>query len=107
MIVEYKLHKVRARSDAKKTPIWIDDGGYWYNPADHTYVGYVRDNVEHYIPDSLTVFTQDTFRTRLLTMHATNPFSKEDPENIEADPVNMTDEEVTTMANEWWADKTS
>jgi len=107
MIVEYKLHKVKARSDSKKTPIWIDDGGYWYNPADNTYVGYIRDDVEYYVPNSLTVFTQDTFRARLLAMHAASPFTKgvEEPDNLESEPENMTDAEVTTLADEWWASK--
>jgi hypothetical protein len=106
MIVEYKLHKVRARSNNKKTPIWIDDGGYWYNSNNHTYVGCISDSAEHYIPSTLTVFTKETFNTRILTMHSVNPFSTES-EDPETDPVAMTDAEVSTMANNWFDTKTT
>jgi hypothetical protein len=101
MIVEYKLHKLRARSDNKITPIWIDEGGNWYNSADHTYVGCISDSVEYYIPSTLTKFTKDTFRTRMTTMHAANTFQKDDPENV-GEMIDMTEAEVITMADDWW-----
>ena len=39
-VVEYKLHKVG--KNAKRAPEWVDDGGYWQNPADNTMVCQIR-----------------------------------------------------------------
>ena len=108
MIVEYKLEKVRARSDAKKTPIWIDDGGYWYNSINHTYVGYIRDAVEYYVPSSLKELTRDSFISRMQTIHATHPLYKATADeetgvlDIDAELVAYTDEELITAMGSWW-----
>ena len=103
MIVEYKLHKVKARSDNMKTPIWIDDGGHWFNSNDHSYVGCVRDDVEYYVPtQTLTVFTKETFHQRIMNIHAVTPYMDVgDPAEI-PEPTEMTDAEVGVMANTWW-----
>jgi len=104
MIVEYKLHKVRARSNNKKTPIWIDDGGYWYNSNNHTYVGCISDSAEHYIPNTLTVFTKETFNNRILSLHAVRPFSNTNDDGIvePQEEITMTEAEVSEMANTWF-----
>lgn len=107
MIVEYKLEKVRARSDAKKTPIWIDDGGHWYNSINHTYVGYIRDDVEYYIPSTLKTLTRDSFISRMQTIHATHPLYKPQVNedgvvDIGAEQIAYTDEELITAMGSWW-----
>ena len=76
MIVEYKLHKLRARSDNKITPIWIDEGGHWYNSADNTYVGCISDSVEYYIPSTLTKFTKVLLEQESQLCMLLQPFKK-------------------------------
>ena len=108
MIVEYKLQKVRARSDAKKTPIWIDNGGHWYSQINNSYIGYIRDDVEYYIPSTLEVQTKDSFITRMQTIHASYPIYSEPAlledgsPDFDADPVPYTDEELVTAMGSWW-----
>lgn len=108
MIVEYKLHKVKAHSDNKKTPIWIDEGGHYYDSNNHTYVGCIRDSVEYYVPkDTLTIFTKSTFHQKILDMHARSPFmeppSAENPDQTE--PTLMTTANVGAEANTFWDTK--
>ena len=43
-VVEYKLHKVG--KNAMRAPDWVEDGGYWLNPADHTMVGWVANEAD-------------------------------------------------------------
>jgi hypothetical protein len=108
MIVEYKLEKVRARSDAKKTPIWIDNGGHWYNSINNSYVGYIRDDVEYYIPSTLKTLTRDSFISRMQAIHASHPLYKTPPladdssPDVEAELVAYTDEELVTAMGSWW-----
>jgi len=108
MIVEYKLQKVRAHSDAKKTPIWIDNGGHWHSQINNSYIGYIRDDVEYYIPSTLEVQTKDSFITRMQTIHASYPIYREPvlledgTVDFDADPVPYTDEELITAMGSWW-----
>jgi len=108
MIVEYKLEKVRARSDAKKTPIWIDNGGQWFSPINNSYVGYIRDDVEYYIPSTLKRLTRDSFISRMQTIHAshtlykTPPLTDDGSPDVEAELVAYTDEELVTAMGSWW-----
>lgn len=97
-IVEYKLHKVG--KNAMRAPEWVDDGGYWQNPADKTLVGWVLAEADrdYYIPDTVTELSKSDFVTRLQTIHADAPYTKGDP----GEKTNMTNEEVATMAGEWY-----
>lgn len=100
-VVEYKMHKVSKRGQA--APLWIEDGGYWQNPADHTLVGWVPDAAdrEYYVPDTVVELSRADFITRLMGMHAANPFTEMHGAPGE-EPAVMTDAEVETMAGNWY-----
>ena len=102
MIVEYMLEQV-GRSDARRTPPFIREGGQYFNPNNFTYLGWVPNLAarEFYIPDTLTTITRSSIVTRNLEIHANYPMQKADPDN-EGMMINMTDAEVTADAEAWW-----
>jgi len=102
-VIEYMLHRINGSARAE-IPGWVGDRGHWFNPADNTYIGWVDDVRDYYVPDTVTSFTKAEFVTRLLTMHGTTPFQNMNMEDPSADPTNMTDAEVTTMAETWYDD---
>jgi len=100
-ILEYKL---QATDQGMKCPAWIEDGGYWSNPADFTMIGWSRDNAEWYTPDTVVTLTEAELVTRQLAIHANNPMMKEGA-TPEDEMVAMTDAEVTTLINDWVSSK--
>ena len=94
MIVEYKLHLT---PEGITTPNFIRDGGHWYNPDDHTYIGIVPSNAEYYIPDTLVILTTSELEARQLAIHAKYPFKMLDSSE------DMTDDEVKTAITDWFA----
>jgi len=105
-VIEYKLHLVTHKG-AMATPLWVEDGGYWSSPIDHTKVGWAKPEStrEYYLPDTVTELTKSSFLTRQLAIHAVHPFM--------SDYMNLTDSgnapiiqldsaEVTTMSNNWY-----
>tara|TARA_R110001599_G_scaffold158810_1_gene345640 strand:+ start:1786 stop:2118 length:333 start_codon:yes stop_codon:yes gene_type:complete len=101
-VVEYKLHVINNQGHMA-TPPWIQDGGNWYNAADKTMVGWILAEAdrEYWVPDNITTLTKEELNTRMLAIHATNPFDKGD-EMLAKDRTVMTDAEVTTMSNDWY-----
>ena len=99
-VVEYMLQRVSGSSKSE-IPGFIGDRGHWYNSADHTYIGWIDDERDYYVPDTIVTLTKEEFVTRTLAMHAQNPMQK-DMENPDAEPVAMTTEEVTTVAEDWY-----
>jgi hypothetical protein len=91
-IVEYKLHPSPA---GMKCPDFIDDGGYWGNPADHTMIGLIPSDVEYYVPDSIIELTAVELETRQLAIHAIYPMYNMEEER------NMTTTEVKTSISGW------
>ena len=85
-----------------KTPEWVEDGGYFNDPATHTMVGWSPDEAdrEYYVPDTVTTMTEAELKTKLLAMHATTKFQKRDADGKDSD---MTNAEVNTMAADWVA----
>ena len=99
MIIEYKMHMT---AGGMKTPEWVEDGGYFNDPATHTMVGWSPDEAdrEYYVPDTVTTMTEAELKTKLLAMHATPKFQKRDADGKDSD---MTNAEVNTMAADWVA----
>ena len=108
IIVEYKMDK--NQEGAKVRPYWIDDGGYWYDQRNYTYVGVVSDP-EVKIPETVTRLTKKSFTDRLLAIHK----SKDENGNSLAltkldetsdqpyhDRIELTEEEVRQMSDDWW-----
>jgi len=102
IICEYKMDK--ERQGGKIRPLWLDDGGVWYDPDKYAYIGVVKDP-EVKVPETVVRYTKESFVERQLDIHDRYPFKKPDPESDRSDPdvwVEMTDEEVTEQAEEWW-----
>jgi hypothetical protein len=103
-LVEFMLHPVASgKGHRSKIPDFIRGSSDFFNPADNTHVGWVPDNRDFYLPDSVVVLTKETFTQRLLAIHQVNPMRKESTLNEQGETVEgdtMTDEEVTTYANE-------
>lgn len=99
-IIEYKLHRVGRK--ALRAPEWVEDGGYWPNPTDHTLVGWVLDEAdrEYYIPDTVTYLTRESFIARIRTIHEAESYYKGEP--TENNQEVMTLEEVETWAGDWF-----
>jgi len=110
-VVEYKMHIVGHKGQFTQ-PIWVREGGHFFNPADHSRVGWVVDNAEYYVPDSLNTLTKEQLVQRQLTMHAANPErvytgTFEGPAAQEEDSENWrdkTDAEVRTEVEAWYDD---
>ena len=98
-MLEYKLH-APMNGHGMSTPVWVDNGGHWYNTADHTMIGFAPDTTEYYIPDSVDFKTEAELKTRVVAMHQVSPMRKmDDGPGAEGDV--MTDAEVETMVGEW------
>ena len=99
--MQYLEYKLDISPGGMHTPYWVDSGGFWGNPANHTLIGATRDNQEYKIPDTVTNLTAAELDTRQLAIHAASPMKK-----LEADGItetNMTDAEVRTLIQDWVA----
>ena len=100
IICEYKMDK--NWEGGKIRPLWLDEGGVWYDPDKYAYIGVVKDP-EVKVPETVTRYTKESFVERQLDLHDRYTFTKDDPEsNDPVDRIDMTDEEVTDQAEEWW-----
>lgn len=103
-VIEYMLEK-RDATQRRWVPEWVGDRGHWYDPATETYVGWVDDVRDFYLPDTVVVLSKEDLVQRVLTMHATTPMMNVDPGNPESDnAVAMTEAEVRTMVEAWYDD---
>lgn len=98
-VVEYMLHKEGHR---RLVPEFIGDRGHWYNPVDHTYIGWIEENPDHYVPDSIVKLTKEQFVSRQLAIHAADPIRRQTGEMPYADGSFLTAEEVTTIVSNWY-----
>ena len=105
-MLEYKLH-APMNGHGMSTPVWVDNGGHWYNTADHTMIGFAPDTTEYYIPDSVDFKTEAEVKTRVVAMHQVSPMRKMDPAGPGGEEGDvMTDAEVETMVGDWVAANT-
>ena len=97
MIIEYKLIKTDRGVHA---PAWVEDGGYFYNQADKTMIGYTPDeaNRDYYVPDSVLTLTEQQAIDRSLAIHAVTPYKN-------ADGVDMSIAEVSAMVSTWYRER--
>ena len=100
-MLEYKLH-APMNGHGMSTPTWVDDGGHWYNDADHTMIGWVPDTTEYYIPDSVDFLTLAELKARQVAIHANYPYKVM---GADGQPTadDMTNAQVETMVDEWIA----
>ena len=112
-VVEYKLHIVGPKGQ-RRAPDWIREGGNLAS-TDHTMVGWIVDNAEYYIPDTVETLTKAQLVARQLALHATTPEriytgSETDLVAQEEDASNWrdkTDAEVTAEVEAWYDSYTS
>jgi len=101
-VVEYMLHKVGKR--AKQAPHWIEDGGHWQSPLDHSLVGWIDSDRDYWVPDTVVTLTREEFIARAMTIHAQYPMYH--PENDIADddgePSPMSDDSASAWVGEWY-----
>tara|TARA_R110001592_G_scaffold57651_1_gene175242 strand:- start:40 stop:348 length:309 start_codon:yes stop_codon:yes gene_type:complete len=97
-ILEYKLHA--GSGDGMSCPTFIQEGGYWANPDNYTFIGVSPDPNEFHIPDTVTSLTLAELKTRQLAIHAKYPMRNPDPQ-ISG---NLTNAEVETEIDNWWAE---
>ena len=93
MILEYMLIR---EMDVKRAPSWAEDGGYFFNPADNTFIGWTPDlaNRDYYVPDTVVDLTRSQLKVRVLGMHTSIPFLK-------GDGSVLTTSEVEQIADVW------
>lgn len=97
MIIKYKMHRT-GRGKSMKAPEWIEDGGYFYNPVTHEYIGWSPDlsDRKYYVPDTVETYTLAELVAYVQGLHADRPMTDQDGNNL-------TDAEVETRVNEWLA----
>lgn len=100
-VIEYKFQI--SETGKNVIPGYVEDRGHWYNPADHTYVGWVKAEAdrEYWVPDTIEELTKAEMVTRVLGMHAANPMMVMDSDGTVSE-TQMTDNEVTTMVEAWY-----
>jgi hypothetical protein len=91
-LVEFMMHA--KRNGGHETPSFIRGSADYYNPNDNTYVGWVSDQRDFYLPETITILDRDTFCTRYLEVHGNRPFTK----LVDDEEVEMTKEEVMASA---------
>lgn len=108
-LVEFMMHATseigtqRTGMQRTKKPDFIRGSADYFNPADNTYVGWVADNRDFYLPDSVVVLTKETFVQRMLEIHQANPMKTPSELNEQGEFVEgeaLTNEEVTAFASE-------
>ena len=99
--IEYKLHRIDRGN--LTTPSGMSDGGYYQNPADKTMVGFVPVEAERdwFVPDSVSMLTEQEFVTRCMAMHSATPFQKMDDMNMTP----MTNAEADAMLRQFYQSK--
>tara|TARA_B100000508_G_scaffold116062_1_gene95354 strand:- start:87 stop:425 length:339 start_codon:yes stop_codon:yes gene_type:complete len=99
--LEYKHD--RHPSGGKIRPLWADEGGVFYNTANHSYAGCCADD-EVKVPDSVTKFANKAaLQDRNKAIHAVTPWKKPtDPDNPTAGYTSMNDTEVEEESDAWW-----
>ncbi len=101
-VIEYMLEK-RDATHVRWIPEWVGDRGHWYDAATETYVGWLDDVRDYYVPDTVLVLSKENLVQRQLTMHSANPMKKQDPENPGFENmVAMTEAEVRESVEAWY-----
>ena len=94
---EYKNHK-------NGPPEFVTHGGSFYNPQNFTYVTYIPDNIQYYIPDTLVELTKQEVKQRALNVHSSIPYKMIDVSDAGDILRDMTDAEVEAWCDQYFLD---
>lgn len=104
-VIEYMLVRDMHR---RQVPEFVGDRGHWMSPLDNSFIGWVDDVRDYYVPDTIVYYDKAGFVARQLAIHAQHPFTKPDPSGPEgpeiANRINMTNEEVVAQMESWYDD---
>ena len=100
-VIEYMLIK---DDHKRQVPEFVGDRGHWMSPVDSTFIGWVDDVRDYYVPDTIVTLTKAAFVARQMAIHAHTPMTKPvgDSLAINVERVIMTDAEVTAEAETWY-----
>ena len=90
MIYDYTL-------EDGKAPSWMEDGGYYKDPANNKFIGYSTVN-EASIPNTATKYTKSQMITKVLDIHSRYPISVLGTNDT---VTALTNDEVTAQVNAW------
>lgn len=97
-LVEFMMHAAPGGNSSKREiPGFIRGSADFFNPADNTYVGWVSEKRDFYLPDTILVLDKAAFVSRQISINEIFPMTKQDESGAY---VEMTLEEVTTHAEE-------
>lgn len=100
-VIEYMLHRVNGGT-RKEIPGFVGDRGHWMSPLDGSFIGWVDDVRDYYVPDTVESLTKEQFISRQLAIHSQHPFTEE-PELIsETPPTTLTEQQVTDQMGAWY-----
>lgn len=108
-VVEYK-HHVYTGDHRRHIPGFIISPDQWYNPQNHSFVGWVKEDADYYVPwSTLKVLSKEDFVQRCFSIHAIKPIFVPDTENVElglAERVRQLTslDEVRLVAEKWYDD---
>lgn len=93
MILEYMLVR---ELDRKRTPSWVEDGGYFMDPDNHTLIGWSPDltNRDYYVPDSVVELTRAELKTRVRDIDTRYPMLDEGGNEV-------SDADIDAMVDAW------
>lgn len=102
-VVEYKEHVLYKGDHRRHIPGFIDNGGHWYRKANHSFIGWVKENPEYYVPwTTLNVLTKEAFVQRTIGMHNVEPILIQDPNNPGSMIPLASEAEVRAHAEQWY-----
>lgn len=102
-VIEYMLHRVNGGS-RKEIPGFVGDRGHWMSPIDGSFIGWIDDDRDYFVPDTIESLTREQFISRQLAIHAQHPFQQEMDPTSETPPADLTEQEVTDLMGTWYDD---
>lgn len=93
MIIEYMLIR---ESGVKRTPSWVEDGGYFGDPDNKTLIGWSPDlaDRDYYVPDSVIETNRAGLLARVMDINTRYPMTDPDG-NL------MTDQQIQDLVFGW------
>lgn len=84
-----------------EVPGFVADRGYHQSPIDKSFLGWLNEDREYWVPDTIVTKTKEECVARALAIHAVQPYHGFD-ENAMPSETPMTEAEVTTMMENWY-----